>query len=248
MRKFIPTLAPDTPMSSRAPIDAECQSPRGRSPQSGDAQHLDFPCGFSQSVSVHNTGHVHWWQKRPKKGRFDGMLTEGPRRPILTFPPTTAEGQIIDVERPPDGGVFLPKGRHVRLTVEAKDFGCLVPDFRAAGAEVIGISPDGVESHVRFKAKHAFDVRLAADTEKTVAGAYGVWVEKSMYGRKYMGVERATFSSTETGKVAASGARLKSPVMPPRYSPQSRLSLKRGELCIALPDFASTSEGTASGS
>ena len=106
---------------------------------------------------------------------------------------------------------FYPKDDTSGCTVEAKDFGCLMPDFRAAGAEVIGISPDGVESHVRFKAKHAFDVRLAADTEKTVAGAYGVWVEKSMYGRKYMGVERATFLVDKTGKISRLWRKVKVP-------------------------------------
>lgn len=97
---------------------------------------------------------------------------------------------------------FYPKDDTSGCTTEAKDFSQLNDDFRAAGAEVIGVSPDSVASHRKFRAKHDLTVRLAADEDKSVAAAYGVWVEKSMYGRKYMGVERATFLIDKAGCVA----------------------------------------------
>ena len=88
------------------------------------------------------------------------------------------------------------------MEVEAKDFTCLAHDFRAAGAELLGISPDSPASHRKFQEKHALDVRLLSDEARSAAEACGVWVEKQMYGRKYMGVERATFLIDASGKVA----------------------------------------------
>ena len=83
-----------------------------------------------------------------------------------------------------------------------KDFTCLIDDFKRAGAEVIGVSPDSPESHRKFREKYRLGVRLLADEAREAAEAYGVWVEKSMYGRKYMGVERSTFLIDKAGKVA----------------------------------------------
>jgi peroxiredoxin Q/BCP len=88
---------------------------------------------------------------------------------------------------------FYPKDDTSGCTAEAKDFSRLAPEFRKAGVAVVGVSPDSVESHRRFSHKHSLNVELAADVDKTVALTYGVWGEKSMYGRKYMGVERTTF-------------------------------------------------------
>jgi peroxiredoxin Q/BCP len=97
---------------------------------------------------------------------------------------------------------FYPKDDTSGCTAEAKDFTKLAPDFLEAGVEVIGISPDSVESHRKFRAKHDLEVRLAADPDKAAATAYGVWVEKSMYGRKYMGVERSTFLIDRKRRIA----------------------------------------------
>lgn len=94
---------------------------------------------------------------------------------------------------------FYPKDDTSGCTAEAKDFTCLAGAFAAAGATVIGISPDTVASHAKFKKKHALNVRLAADNDAETAKSYGVWVEKQMYGHKYMGVERATFLIDRTG-------------------------------------------------
>ena len=106
---------------------------------------------------------------------------------------------------------FYPKDDTSGCTMEAKDFTRLAPDFRKAGVEVIGISPDSVESHAKFRRKYDLSIRLAADTDKAVAMAYGVWVEKSMYGRKYMGVERSTFLIDRAGRIARSWRKVKVP-------------------------------------
>jgi peroxiredoxin Q/BCP len=106
---------------------------------------------------------------------------------------------------------FYPKDDTSGCTTEAKDFSKLAPDFRKAGVEVIGISPDSVESHQKFRKKHDLKVQLVADSDKAVATAYGVWVEKSMYGRKYMGVERSTFLIDSKGRIARSWRKVKVP-------------------------------------
>jgi len=97
---------------------------------------------------------------------------------------------------------FYPKDDTSGCTKEAIDFSTMRDQFAASDATVIGVSPDSVKSHDKFKAKHDLTVVLAADEEKNTIGAYGVWVEKSMYGRKYMGVERATFLIGADGKIA----------------------------------------------
>ena len=106
---------------------------------------------------------------------------------------------------------FYPKDDTSGCTAEAKDFTRLAPDFRKAGVEVIGVSPDSVESHAKFRKKYDLAVRLAADADKAVANAYGVWVEKSMYGRKYMGVERSTFLIDGKGRIVKSWRKVKVP-------------------------------------
>lgn len=97
---------------------------------------------------------------------------------------------------------FYPKDDTSGCTTEALDFSRLAPEFEAAGAAVIGISPDSVKSHTKFRAKHGLSVPLAADEERRVVEAFGVWKEKSMYGRKYMGVERSTFLAGPDGRIA----------------------------------------------
>lgn len=97
---------------------------------------------------------------------------------------------------------FYPKDDTSGCTAEAIDFSALGAQFEEANTVVIGISPDSVKSHDKFAAKHSLTVMLAADEEKSAAEAYGVWKEKSMYGKKYMGVERTTFLISQDGKVA----------------------------------------------
>ncbi len=106
---------------------------------------------------------------------------------------------------------FYPKDDTSGCTREAIDFTALLPEFEKRGAVVVGVSPDGVKAHEKFRAKHALGVELASDPEKAVLEAWGVWVEKSMYGRKYMGVERATFLVAADGKIAAIWRKVKVP-------------------------------------
>ncbi len=97
---------------------------------------------------------------------------------------------------------FYPKDDTAGCTAEAIDFSRLKPEFGKAGATVIGISPDSAKKHDKFREKHALTVALAADEERKAIEAYGVWVEKQMYGRSYMGVERTTFLIGRDGRIA----------------------------------------------
>jgi Peroxiredoxin len=96
---------------------------------------------------------------------------------------------------------FYPKDDTTGCTAEAVAFTSLLPQFEDAGALVIGISPDPVAKHDKFAAKHGLRVVLASDEKKEVSQAYGVWVQKSMYGRTYMGVERSTFLIGKDGRI-----------------------------------------------
>jgi peroxiredoxin Q/BCP len=106
---------------------------------------------------------------------------------------------------------FYPKDDTSGCTQEAIDFNRLRAGFEASDTTVVGLSADSVKSHDRFKQKHGLDLRLASDPEKTALTAYGVWVEKSMYGRKYMGVERTTILIDRQGKIAAIWPKVKVP-------------------------------------
>ena len=140
------------------------------------------------------------------------MPQDGDKAPDFTLP--TEGGEALRLAKLKGKTVvlyFYPKDDTSGCTAEAKDFTRLAAEFRKAGVEVIGVSPDSVESHAKFRNKHDLSVRLAADTDKAVANAYGVWVEKSMYGRKYMGVERATFLIDKAGRIARSWRKVKVP-------------------------------------
>jgi peroxiredoxin Q/BCP len=106
---------------------------------------------------------------------------------------------------------FYPKDDTSGCTMEAKDFSALKGDFEKAGAVVIGVSADSVKSHDRFKAKHELSIALASDESHRMLEAYGVWVEKSMYGKKYMGIERATFLIGKDGRIARVWRKVKVP-------------------------------------
>ncbi|MGK6314906.1 peroxiredoxin [Neorhizobium sp. DT-125] len=97
---------------------------------------------------------------------------------------------------------FYPKDDTEACTKEAIAFTGLLPEFERAGAAVIGVSPDTVRKHDRFAKKHALSIILASDEDTALANLYGVWKEKTMYGRTYMGVERTTFLIGKDGKIA----------------------------------------------
>ncbi|MFM9890992.1 MAG: peroxiredoxin [Rickettsiales bacterium] len=98
---------------------------------------------------------------------------------------------------------FYPKDDTPGCTLEAKDFRDLSKEFAKADAVVIGVSKDDMKSHEKFCAKFDLNFALASDADGTVCDAYGTWVEKNMYGKKYMGIQRATYLIDKTGKIAA---------------------------------------------
>jgi len=106
---------------------------------------------------------------------------------------------------------FYPKDDTSGCTAEAIAFNALRDKFDAAGAVVVGVSPDSAASHAKFKRKHDLSLTLAADESKATLESYGVWREKSMYGRKYMGVERTTFLIDANGRVARVWRKVKVP-------------------------------------
>jgi peroxiredoxin Q/BCP len=97
---------------------------------------------------------------------------------------------------------FYPKDDTPGCTIEAKDFRDLMADFEKANTTIIGLSKDDVKSHDKFKEKFCLPFALASDEDGATCEAYGTWVEKSMYGKKYMGIERATFLIDAQGKIA----------------------------------------------
>jgi peroxiredoxin Q/BCP len=97
---------------------------------------------------------------------------------------------------------FYPKDDTSGCTLEAIEFTKAKAAFEKAGATVVGISPDSEESHCKFRDKHGLGITLAADPDHQAIDAYGVWVEKENYGRKYMGVQRATFLVGKDGRIA----------------------------------------------
>lgn len=96
---------------------------------------------------------------------------------------------------------FYPKDDTSSCTVEACEFRDAFPTFDSTNAVILGVSPDPVKSHVKFRKKYALPFTLLADTEKKVSTRYDVWKEKSMYGHKYMGVMRTTFIIDAKGKI-----------------------------------------------
>jgi thioredoxin-dependent peroxiredoxin len=106
---------------------------------------------------------------------------------------------------------FYPKDDTSGCTKEAIEFSALKKDFDKLGAVVIGVSKDSAASHGKFRTKHKLNVELGADDSGEVCEAYGVWVEKSMYGKKYMGIERSTFLIGADGKIAHIWRKVKVP-------------------------------------
>lgn len=140
------------------------------------------------------------------------MLTDGDKVPPLELP--EMGGGTVRLAGNGSGLLvlyFYPKDDTSGCTLEAKDFSALGAEFAAAGAEVVGISPDSLKSHESFCGKHRLKLRLAADEAKAAATAFGVWVEKQMYGRRYMGVERSTFIVDREGRIARSWRNVRVP-------------------------------------
>jgi peroxiredoxin Q/BCP len=97
---------------------------------------------------------------------------------------------------------FYPKDNTPGCTIEARDFNSYLGDFKSLNTEIIGISRDSLKSHDKFCNNHGLEFTLGSDEEGKTCEKYGVWVEKSMFGKKYMGINRATFLVNPDGKIA----------------------------------------------
>ncbi|MFL6845194.1 MAG: thioredoxin-dependent thiol peroxidase [Allosphingosinicella sp.] len=130
------------------------------------------------------------------------MLSEGDKVPDVTL--TSVEGKAIS---PADFSgqklvlYFYPKDDTSGCTAEAQAFTALADEFKNAGTWILGVSKDDVKSHSKFIDKYGLKVALGSDSDGSVCEAFGTWIEKSMYGRKYMGIERATFLIDRDGVV-----------------------------------------------
>ena len=130
-------------------------------------------------------------------------LTPGDNAPDFTLPRDGGGTITLSALRgKPVVLFFYPKDDTEACTTEAKDFTAAKADFDAAGVALIGLSPDPVTKHDKFIKKHALDVPLASDESLATLEAYGVWKEKSRYGRTYMGVERTTVLVDAAGRIA----------------------------------------------
>jgi len=139
------------------------------------------------------------------------MISEGDKAPAITV--TASDGGRVDLASPGQPLVlyFYPKDDTSGCTLEAQNFTQLAPDFKAAGVEVIGVSRDPMKSHEKFIGKYSLAVPLVSDEDGRVSDAFGTWVEKSMYGRKYMGMERATYLIGADGRILKAWRKVKVP-------------------------------------
>ena len=141
-----------------------------------------------------------------------GAVEVGQKAPDFSLP--DHDGNTVSLQ--PFAGAplvifFYPKDDTSGCTAEAVAFSAMAPAFRAAGATVIGISPDSPKSHAKFREKHSLTVPLGSDETKSALQAYGVWAEKAMYGRKYMGVERTTILVGPDGTIVRIWPKVKVP-------------------------------------
>jgi len=139
------------------------------------------------------------------------MINEGDEVPALKT--RLSDGTDLDLSTP--GGplvlYFYPKDDTSGCTREAQDFTALAGDFAKAGVRVVGLSRDPMKKHDKFIAKYELKVPLASDEDGAISTAFGTWVEKSMYGRKYMGMERSTFLIGKEGRVERAWRKVKVP-------------------------------------
>ncbi|WJY21099.1 peroxiredoxin [Fontisubflavum oceani] len=140
------------------------------------------------------------------------MLDIGSPAPDFTLPRDGGGEVTLSAAQPkPVVLYFYPKDDTPGCTKEAIAFTGLAAEFEAAGAMIIGISKDTVAKHDKFIAKHDLGIALVSDAESDTCERYGTWVEKNMYGKKYMGIERATFLIGGDGKIAQIWRKVKVP-------------------------------------
>ena len=139
------------------------------------------------------------------------MLKQGEKVPALKA--MLSDGTELDLSAPGQPLVlyFYPKDDTSGCTREAQDFTALAGDFAKAGVRVVGLSRDPMKKHDKFIAKYDLKVPLSSDEDGAISDAFGTWVEKSMYGRKYMGMERATYLIGSDGRILKAWRKVKVP-------------------------------------
>ena len=139
------------------------------------------------------------------------MLNEGDKAPAIAV--TATDGSTLNLAAPgqPLLLYFYPKDDTSGCTREAQDFTALAGDYAKAGVKVVGVSRDPMKSHEKFIGKYALAVPLISDEDGRISEAFGTWVQKSMYGRKYMGMERATYLIGADGRVLKAWRKVKVP-------------------------------------
>jgi len=139
------------------------------------------------------------------------MINEGDKAPTLNV--RASDGSSVNLASPGQLLVlyFYPKDDTSGCTREAQDFTALASDYAKAGVKVVGVSRDPMKSHEKFIGKYGLAVPLVSDEDGKISEAFGTWVEKSMYGRKYMGMERATYLIAADGRVLKAWRKVKVP-------------------------------------
>jgi len=139
------------------------------------------------------------------------MIEEGSKAPAMEA--TASDRSTVNLAAPGQPLVlyFYPKDDTSGCTREAQDFTALEPEFKKAGVKVIGVSRDPMKSHEKFIGKYDLAVPLISDENGRISDAFGTWVQKSMYGRKYMGMERSTFLIGGDGRVLKAWRKVKVP-------------------------------------
>ena len=139
------------------------------------------------------------------------MINRGDRAPSITV--TATDGSSVNLASPGQPLVlyFYPKDDTSGCTREARDFTALAGDFKKGGVKVIGVSRDPMKSHEKFIGKYDLAVPLVSDEDGRISDSFGTWVQKSMYGRKYMGMERSTFLIGADGQVLKAWRKVKVP-------------------------------------
>ena len=139
------------------------------------------------------------------------MIGEGEKAPSIEV--TASDGNKLNLAAPERPLVlyFYPKDDTSGCTREAQDFTALAGDFAKAGVKVVGVSRDPMKSHEKFIGKYGLAVPLVSDEDGRISDAFGTWVQKSMYGRKYMGMERATYLVGADGRVLKAWRKVKVP-------------------------------------
>jgi peroxiredoxin Q/BCP len=139
------------------------------------------------------------------------MISEGEKVPAIEV--TASDGSSVNLASPGQPLVlyFYPKDDTSGCTREAQDFTALAAEFKKAGVKVIGVSRDPMKSHQKFIGKYDLAVPLASDEDGRISDAFGAWVQKSMYGRKYMGMERSTYLIGADGRILRAWRKVKVP-------------------------------------